>query len=105
MIFKEIPHIARLRLKAASLRVKKVEANSKGGYIEFRPDTCVEPSSLIKLLESKSGQFSLETATKLKFRLPLLEPTSRIAFIAKILEGFERRELPSCPEKVHADLS
>ena len=84
--------ITRLRLKAASLRVRKLEANSKGGYIEFYPDTCIKPEAVINFLESNPGQFSLEGATKIKFSLPLLEPANRIKFIAKILGEFERDE-------------
>ncbi|MGC9492097.1 transcription-repair coupling factor, partial [Vibrio genomosp. F10] len=67
---KNLLSIAELKLDAAAIKVKKIEAHEKGGYIEFYPDADINPMFLVKLLQAQPQKFAMEGPTKLKFTVP-----------------------------------
>lgn len=85
--------IAQLKHDAALLGIRKIEAHSKGGYIEFLPNTDINPVFLVNLLQTQPQQFAMEGPTKLKFTLPLTDPTQRQQFIADLLAQFQANRL------------
>lgn len=87
--------IAELKLGAATLKIRKIEAHEKGGYIEFYPNADINPMFLVKLLQSQPKQFSMEGPTKFKFAIPLVDRRERIQFVANMLEEFQQNLLPA----------
>ncbi len=87
--------IAKLKLNAMRLKVRKIEAHERGGYIEFYPNADINPLFLVKLLQSQPKQFAMDGPTKFKFTLPLLERSARIQFVADMLHNFQQNVLPA----------
>ncbi|OLQ94272.1 transcription-repair coupling factor [Vibrio ponticus] len=91
---KNLLSVAELKLSAAKLKVKKIEAHDKGGYIEFYPDADINPMYLVKLLQSQPQKFAMEGPTKFKFTLPLVDRRQRIQFVTDMLAEFQQNLLP-----------
>ncbi|MEL7291671.1 MAG: transcription-repair coupling factor [Pseudomonadota bacterium] len=91
---KNLLSVAELKLTAARLKVKKVEAHDKGGYIEFYPDADINPMYLVKLLQSQPQKFAMDGPTKFKFTIPLVDRRKRIQFVNDMLAEFQQNLLP-----------
>lgn len=81
--------ISQVKQKAEELGIIKVEANSKGGKIEFSEKPNIDPMRLIKLIQNQSLQFKLEGPTKLKFTLDTHEITDRIRLVEEIFNKLQ----------------
>ncbi|KOO16811.1 transcription-repair coupling factor [Vibrio xuii] len=91
---KNLLSVAQLKLEAAALKVKKIEAHDKGGFIEFYPDADINPMYLVKLLQSQPQKFAMDGPTKFKFTIPLVDRRKRIQFVNDILGEFQQNLLP-----------
>ncbi|MDW6092648.1 transcription-repair coupling factor [Vibrio rhizosphaerae] len=85
--------ISKLKLEAAALKIKKIEAHSKGGYIEFDLNASINPAYLVQLLQSQPKQYGMDGPTKFKFTLPLEERNQRLGFIRDMLNEFQQNIL------------
>ena len=61
--------ISALKLTAQHLGITKIDANEKGGRIEFAAQPNVKPETIIRLLQDRHQAFKLEGPTKLRFGL------------------------------------
>jgi transcription-repair coupling factor (superfamily II helicase) len=75
-----------LRHKAEQLGIIKIEANAKGGKIDFNEKPNIDPMAIIKLIQTQSKQFKLEGPTRLRFYLEPHEVKERIQLITTIVE-------------------
>ena len=91
---KNLLSVSEIKLEAGSLKVKKVEAHDKGGFIEFYPDADINPTYLVKLLQSQPQKFAMEGPTKFKFTVPLVDRRKRIQFVGDMLGEFRHNLLP-----------
>jgi len=91
---KNLLSVANLKLQAAALKVKKIEAHDKGGFIEFYPDADINPMYLVKLLQSQPQKFAMDGPTKFKFTIPLVDRRKRIQFVNDMLSEFQQNLLP-----------
>ncbi|MDW6016590.1 transcription-repair coupling factor [Vibrio plantisponsor] len=87
--------LAQLKLDAAQLKIRKIEAHEKGGYIEFYPNADINPMFLVKLLQSQPKKFAMDGPTKFKYALPLVDRRERIQFVADMLGEFQQNLLPT----------
>ena len=92
---KNLLSVSELKLAAASIKAKKIEAHDKGGFLEFYPDADINPAYLVKLLQSQPQKFSMEGPTKFKFTIPLVDRRKRIQFVSDLLGEFRQNLLPS----------
>ncbi|MDR9829607.1 transcription-repair coupling factor [Vibrio sp. FNV 38] len=92
---KNLLTVSELKLSAAQIKVKKIEAHEKGGYLEFYPDADINPTFLVKLLQSQPKQFAMEGPTKFKFIVPLVDRRERLRFVKSMLEEFSQNRLPA----------
>ncbi|MGD8170163.1 transcription-repair coupling factor [Vibrio sp. TRT 21S02] len=92
---KNLLSVSELKLDAAKLKIKKIEAHDKGGFIEFYPDADINPTYLVKLLQSQPQKFAMEGPTKFKFAVPLTDRRKRIQFVADMLGEFQQNLLPT----------
>ena len=83
---KNLISISLLKQKAESLGILKVEANSKGGKIEFSDKPNIEPIKIIHLIQKQSSYFRLDGPTRLRFNLDAHERNDRIDLVNKILD-------------------
>jgi transcription-repair coupling factor (superfamily II helicase) len=77
--------IGLLKQHAEKLGIKKIEANEKGGKIEFKDKPNIDPMTIIKLIQTQSRQFRLEGPSRLRFTLEEHVSAKRIELIEKIL--------------------
>ena len=81
--------VAGIRQRAASLGIRRIEANAAGGSLLFRADTRVEPQALIRLIQSDARRFRLDGQDKLRFNLDLSDPEARFAAVHQLLDELE----------------
>lgn len=81
--------ISALKQKAEPLGIIKIEANNKGGKIEFNEKPNVDPMRIIKLIQTKSQQFKLDGPTRLRFTLPEHDIKNRLGLVEQILASLE----------------
>lgn len=73
-----------LKLNAATLGIRKIEANIKGGLILFADNPSVDPNKLINLIKNQSQYYRFEGSQKLRFSFKT-EVTDLISAIGHIL--------------------
>jgi transcription-repair coupling factor (superfamily II helicase) len=82
---KNLIHIAKLRLKAQTLGISRIEASSTGGSIEFSESTTVDPSLIIGLIQKQPAIYSMAGASKLRFTRANEDTQARFTLITNIL--------------------
>ncbi|NLS13048.1 transcription-repair coupling factor [Vibrio sp. SM6] len=92
---KNLLEVAELKLVAAMLRVKKIEAHDKGGFIEFYPNAAINPAFLVNLLQSQPQKFAMDGPTKFKFVVPLTDRRKRVQCVRDLLNDFQQNLLPT----------
>jgi len=80
--------LSSLKQLAEKLGIRKVEANSKGGKIEFNHTPNIEPIKIIQLIQKQSSYFRLDGPTRLRFNLDVHERNDRIKLVENILNKF-----------------
>ena len=83
---KHLMRLTLLKLKAERLGIRKVEAGPQGGRIEFAADTCVDPLTLIQLIQGQPARYKLEGGTAFKFQVPMERPEQRFNTLEALLE-------------------
>jgi transcription-repair coupling factor (superfamily II helicase) len=83
---KNLVRITLLKLQAEKLGIKKVDAGPQGGRIEFAADTCVDPLTLIKLIQGTPNRYKFEGATMFKFQVPMERPEERFNTLEALFE-------------------
>jgi transcription-repair coupling factor (superfamily II helicase) len=83
---KNLIRVTQIKLKAESLGITKIEANSRGGKVEFGSDTHVDPLQIVKLVQSQPRAFKLEGANQLKFSVDLESVEKRIQTVDDLLD-------------------
>ncbi|WP_028117353.1 transcription-repair coupling factor [Ferrimonas senticii] len=79
---------ARLKLKASTLGIRRIEAGPQSGSFDFSEHTPVEASTLIKLLQSNPTSLRMEGPTKLRFTETMESAEQRFTAIEQWLERF-----------------
>jgi len=80
-----------LKIRAAKLGISKIDANAKGGSIDFTKETKVDPMFIIGLLQSNPSRYKMEGASKLKFMIPQEKPSERLKLINAMITDFEQK--------------
>ena len=84
--------LARLKLQATPLGVRKIEAGATGGRIVFHPEPEVDPRSVIRLVQSEPGRVRLDGAERLRFAGDLPDAASRVDAVRRLLDSLEIRD-------------
>jgi transcription-repair coupling factor (superfamily II helicase) len=82
---KNLIHVAKLKLKAQSLGIARIDANQSGGVIEFNDNTPVDPVNIIMLVQSQPNKFKIDGGNKLKFNQETTDAAQRFVAIETIL--------------------
>ncbi|KRW62172.1 transcription-repair coupling factor [Pseudomonas sp. TTU2014-080ASC] len=83
---KNLIRLTLLKLQAEKLGITKVDAGPQGGRVEFATDTCVDPLTLIKLIQSAPNRYKFEGATLFKFQVPMERAEERFNTIEALFE-------------------
>jgi transcription-repair coupling factor (superfamily II helicase) len=77
--------VTAIKLQAEALGIRKIDAGSNGGRVEFSAETKVDPMKLVKMIQQQSKRFKLEGADKLRFIEPMAEPLDRIDYVRDLI--------------------
>src|SRR3990167_4365786 len=83
---KNLVRLTLLKLQAEKLGIKKVDAGPQGGRLEFAADTCVDPLTLIKLIQGAPTRYKFEGATLFKFQVPMERAQERFNTLEALFE-------------------
>jgi len=87
---KNLVHIAKLRLKAQTIGISRIEASNTGGSIEFSNNTSVDPMLIIGLIQKQPTVYSMAGASKLKFVKANEDSQARFTLITNILNDLAK---------------
>jgi transcription-repair coupling factor (superfamily II helicase) len=87
--------ITGLKLLAEQLGLAKIQAGAEGGSMTFAERSRVEPTRLLKLIESDSKRYRLDGPYKLKFSWTLESPEKRVAALDKLLRRLGAEAAPA----------
>jgi transcription-repair coupling factor (superfamily II helicase) len=59
--------LRQIKLRAAALGIRKIDAGATGGYIVFEAVNHVDPARVLKLIQSRPKEYRLEGPLKLRF--------------------------------------
>ncbi|MFO1349622.1 MAG: transcription-repair coupling factor, partial [Gammaproteobacteria bacterium] len=82
---KNLFRITELKLQAARLGVRKVEASAKGGRMIFNPEPRIDVAKLIQLIQKQPKSYRLDGQDKLRITKELGEAEQRIAEMEKLM--------------------
>ncbi|WP_345335702.1 transcription-repair coupling factor [Ferrimonas pelagia] len=78
--------IAKLKLRASRLGIRRIEANAKGGSFDFSEQTPVQAGTLIALLQSQPAKLKMDGPTKLRFNQEMEPAAERIEAVSYWLD-------------------
>jgi transcription-repair coupling factor (superfamily II helicase) len=77
--------IARLKLKARALGVRRLDLGPQGGYVLFELQNGLDPAVVIRLIQRQAREFRLEGPLKLRISRALADEKTRFEFAADLL--------------------
>lgn len=83
---KNLFRVTQIKIAADQLGITKLEANARGGLVEFSGDTKVDPLGIVKLVQSQPRIYKLEGANRLKFSLDLESSEKRLQCVNDLLD-------------------
>jgi transcription-repair coupling factor (superfamily II helicase) len=89
---KNLVSIAQMKLDAHQVGVKKIEATSQGGVLEFAETADIDPGFVIRLIQAQPNVYKLDGPQKIRFKMVNEEPMQRMEFIANMLDKFKQQQ-------------
>jgi transcription-repair coupling factor (superfamily II helicase) len=77
--------IARLRVRARRLGVRRMDFGGHGGYLVFEAENSVDPKAVIRLLQDRSRRFRMDGPSKLRVTEDLDTDAERFEFVTGLL--------------------
>ena len=90
---KRLFRITSLKLRAARLGIRKIDANETGGRIEFDQETGVDPELVVELVQSEPHRYRLSTANRLLFDDTMEKAETRFTRVEQLLERLETKRI------------
>ena len=88
---KNLVQQAKLKLKAQTLGIRKIEAGPESGAVEFSDSTTVDPTQIIGLMQKQPNVYKMEGANKLKFIKRSDDAKSRFTLVTGLLNELAKR--------------
>ena len=82
---KNLFRVTQIKISAEAIGITKLEANARGGKVEFASETRVDPLQIVKLVQSQPRIYKLEGANQLKFTMNLEDSDKRIQAVVDLL--------------------
>ncbi|WP_052417679.1 transcription-repair coupling factor [Cellvibrio mixtus] len=82
---KNLFRVTQIKINAEAIGITKLEANNRGGKVEFAGDTRVDPLQIVKLVQSQPRVYKLEGASQLKFTMDMESTEKRIQSVMDLL--------------------
>jgi len=78
--------IARLKLAARALGVRRLDLGPQGGYVLFEQENRVEPTAVVRMVQKNPREYRLEGALKLRLLHAIAADEARFKFAAELLK-------------------
>ena len=82
---KSLFRLTRIKLQAAKLGIRRVEASAKSGSLWFYSKTPLEPLTLIDLIQKSPARYRLDGQDRLKFTAEMLDDEMRFRVVESLL--------------------
>ncbi len=69
----------------------KIDAGAESGRLVFGSQPNVDPGAVIRLIQSNSGNYSLEGSEKIRFRLAMESSEQRLSAISNLLQRLSEK--------------
>lgn len=86
---KRLFRLTQLKLKAEPYGIKKIDANSSSGRVEFSPQTRVDPLSIVQMVQNEPQLYKLGSANQLQFTHNCSDADDKLDFIGELLDKFK----------------
>jgi transcription-repair coupling factor (superfamily II helicase) len=83
--------IARLRIAARALGVRKLDLGAQGGYVLFEERNQVDARAVIRLVQQPTREYRLDGSLKLRIARALPQESQRFEFAARLFERLQGR--------------
>ena len=84
---KNLLQIAELRLLAKALKIIKIDGTLHGGFIEFSPNTDLDPMKFLNLIKQQPAVFKFDGPTKFRFNRSLEQHKVRLEFVTDLVKN------------------
>jgi transcription-repair coupling factor (superfamily II helicase) len=84
-------HIAKLKLAARALGVRRLDLGPQGGSVVFEERSGVDPATVIRMIQRGAREYRLEGPLKLRISRQLPAESARFEFAAELLERLGER--------------
>jgi transcription-repair coupling factor (superfamily II helicase) len=78
--------IARIKLRARSLGIRRLDLGPQGGYVVFEETNSIDPAAVIRMIQRSSREYRLEGPLKLRVSRPMLEEAQRFDFAMDLMQ-------------------
>ena len=78
--------IAKLKLSARALGIRRLDLGPQGGMVLFEERTAVNPATLVKLMQRSPREYRLDGPMRLRISRPLPDEAARFEFAAVLLK-------------------
>ncbi|GAB4391427.1 MAG: transcription-repair coupling factor [Gammaproteobacteria bacterium] len=85
--------VTRLKLIAYPMGITKIDANPKGGKLEFNNKPHINTQNLIQLIQKQAHIYKLDGPQILRFKIATETPQERIETVHKLLEQLSHAQL------------
>ena len=75
-----------IKLRAEKLDIIKLDTGAGSGRLEFAEETCVDPYTLVKLVQTQPKVYKLDGATAFKFSVPMENSETRFQTVEALLD-------------------
>ncbi len=89
--------IARLRIRARRIGIRRMDFGAHGGYLLFEEQNNADPRAVLKLIQDRSRGYRLDGPLKLRVSRELDEENERFDFVTALLEKLETAPVPAAP--------
>ncbi len=83
---KNLVRLTRLRQRAESLGITRLDAGPGGARINFSDDTPIEPLSIVELVQQQPDRYQLSGADELRITASMESPETRLETIDQLLD-------------------
>ncbi|HUN27463.1 MAG TPA: transcription-repair coupling factor [Steroidobacteraceae bacterium] len=90
--------VARLKLRARALGIRRLDIGPQGGYVLFEALNGIDPQTVIRLIQQNGREFRLEGALRLRIARALAEEPKRFEFASGLLERLAKNAHPLPPQ-------
>ena len=81
--------IARLKLTARSLGIRRLDLGPQGGYLVFEEKNSIDPAAVIRMLQKAPREYRLDGPLKLRISRPMEKEDVRFDFATDLLKRLE----------------